>query len=224
MRVVADRMGEALPRSGIQADNRVPLARGLGSSSAATVAGVVAASALLELGLDRESVFALAAEIEGHPDNAAPATFGGLTIAMPNGHVERLDPHPALRPVVLVPDVELPTAAARAALPDVVPMADAVVNIAHTALAVRAFTGDPTLLSQALHDRLHQGVRLSLVPDVQDVFDELQRAHVPVCVSGSGSTLLAFGEDITHDRFGVPASWRIWPLAVRATGYEVSDG
>ncbi|MEP6758317.1 MAG: homoserine kinase [Actinomycetota bacterium] len=224
---VAARMGLEPPPVSLHGVNRIPLARGLGSSSAAAVAGVVAASVLLDLGIHREpaGVFALAAEIEGHPDNAAPATFGGFTIALPSGEVHRLDPHPDLRPVAIVPDVELPTTAARAALPETVSMADAVANAAHAALMVQALTVDPSLLRTALRDRLHQDVRLALVPDVRDVFDELRRRFVPVCVSGAGPTVLAFAledtPDLTHELLGVGDGWRIWPLAVRGRGFSI---
>jgi len=226
---VAHRMGLDVPTFSMHGVNRIPLARGLGSSSAAAVAGVVVASMLLDLGIHDEpaGVFALAAEIEGHPDNAAPAAFGGFTIALPTGEVHRLEPHEDLRPVAIVPDVRLSTAEARAALPASVALVDAVANAAHAALMVEALTVDPTLLRTAIRDRLHQDVRLALVPDVRDVFDELRRRHVPVCVSGAGPTLLAFVMDdtpaLTHELLGVSAAWRIWPLDVRARGFSI-DG
>jgi len=226
---VAHRMGLDVPTFSMHGVNRIPLARGLGSSSAAAVAGVVVASMLLDLGIHDEpaGVFALAAEIEGHPDNAAPAAFGGFTIALPTGEVHRLEPHADLRPVAIVPDVRLPTAEARAALPASVALVDAVANAAHAALMVEALTVDPTLLRTAIRDRLHQDVRLALVPDVRDVFDELRRRHVPVCVSGAGPTLLAFVMDdtpaLTHELLGVSAAWRIWLLDVRGRGFSI-DG
>jgi homoserine kinase len=237
MRGVADAIGMELPPFALHGVNRIPLARGLGSSSAAAVAGVVLASRVLDLGIDgwnvtparrdAYSVFANAAEIEGHPDNAAPAAYGGVTIAT-EGFVRRLDAHPSLRPVAIVPDVRLPTADARAALPAEVSMADAVFNAAHAALMVEALTRDPGLLREALRDRLHQEARLALVPDVAEAFDALRRNHVPACVSGAGPTLLAFplgaAPEITHELLGVSSSWRIWPLAVRAVGFEVLDG
>ena len=227
---VASGMELALPPFALHGANRIPLERGLGSSSAAAVAGVVLASRLLDLGIDgyrvepqrRDpySVFAYAARIEGHPDNAAPAAFGGFTIALPDGDVHRLDPHPDLRPVVLVPDVRLPTAEARAALPETGPRADAVFNAAHAALMVEALTRDPSLLGAALQDRLHQGARLALVPEVADLFDELRAAHVPVCVSGAGPSLLAF--DLGGGLPAPPPGWRALRPAVRATGFEVA--
>jgi homoserine kinase len=224
---VARLMGLDPPACAIAGTNRIPLERGLGSSSAATVAGVVGASVLLGLGWEHDpaSVFAATAELEGHPDNAAPAVYGGFTIAMPDGSVERVDPHPALRPVVIVPPSRLATAEARAALPSTVPRVDAVFNIAHAALTVRALTQDPDLLPRALADRLHEGVRVDL-SDLTDVVAALRDAGVPVCVSGAGPSLLAFElggiEAVTQASLGVASSWRILRPGVRAEGFRVA--
>jgi homoserine kinase len=227
MGVVAGRMSLPIAPHARWASTVIPLARGLGSSSSATVAGICLASALLDLGIheDPSSVFALAAEIEGHPDNAAAACFGGFTIALPEGGVQRLDPHPDLRPVVLVPDVRTSTAEARVGLPDPVPRSAAVANVAHAALAVHAFTRDPALLPLALVDRLHEDVRLSAIPDVAAVVRTLRRSHVAVCVSGSGPALLAFEredrEPITLDAVDAPPSWTILRPAIRERGFAV---
>jgi homoserine kinase len=204
MAAVADRMGERLPPLALHGENAIPLARGLGSSSAAIVLGVVLASSVLDLGLEGEpdSVFALAAELEGHPDNVAPAVHGGFTVALPEGPVHRFAPHPDLRSVTLiVPSAQLLTSDARAALSDVVPLADAVFNLAHAALLVEALTRAPELLPVALHDRIHQDTRLALVPEVREWFDELQREGVAVCVSGAGPSLLVLGTIAADDTF-----------------------
>jgi homoserine kinase len=226
---VAERMQLDVPPLALHGRNRIPLARGLGSSSAATVAGVVIASRALGLGLDAgdaSSVFALAAEIEGHPDNAAPATFGGFTVALPDGFVRRFEPHPDLRPVVVVPPFPLPTHEARAALGETVPRSDAVFNAAHAALAPEAITRDPSLLRVALQDRLHQDARLELVPEAAEVFDEIRRLRVPVCVSGAGPSLLAFerdGAELSHRELGIDPAWRILRLLPRVAGFEVVE-
>jgi len=227
MAAIASSMDTPLPSLALHGVNRIPLARGLGSSSAATVAGVVLASRVLDLGIDRGdafSVFAEAAGIEGHPDNAAPAVFGGLTIAV-DGAVHRLEPHPELRAVVLVPSVRLHTASARDALPDRVPMADAVFNLGHAALLVEALTTDPSLLQEALRDRLHQDARLELVPEMADQFDRIQALRrVPVCVSGAGPSLIAFpldGAEIPPEALEGPGEWRAVPLAIRRDGFTV---
>ena len=234
MASVAASMEMELPSLAMHGVNRIPLARGLGSSSAAAVAGVVLASRILDLGLDgvaveparRDvySVFASAAKIEGHPDNAAPAAFGGVTVVA-DGFVRRFDPHPTLHPVAIVPTARLDTETARRALPDMVPLADAVFNAAHAALLLEALTVDPALLRVSLLDRLHQDVRLALVPEAADVFAELRRRNIPVCLSGAGPTLLAFplegAPTITHELLGISDDWRIWSIATRAEGFEV---
>jgi homoserine kinase len=127
--------------------------------------------------------------------------------------------------VLLIPDLRTSTPEARVALPDTVPRSDAVANVAHAALAVEAFTRDPSLLPLALVDRLHEDVRLSAVPDVAAVVRELRRVHVPVCVSGSGPSLLAFERDdrppLDLDGANAPVSWRIIRPGIRSRGYEV---
>jgi homoserine kinase len=224
---VARQMGLEPPPVSLRGTHAIPLERGLGSSSAAAVAGVVLAAAALELGWheDPATVFAAAAQIEGHPDNAAPAVYGGLTLAMPDGSVHRLSPHPDLRPVVVIPPERLRTADARAALPDSVPRADAVFNVAHAALAVEALTRDPSLLGRALQDRLHQDARLALLPDVADRVDLLRAARVPVVVSGAGPALLAFETDATPrvdlELLDASSAWRVLRPSIRPHGYEV---
>jgi homoserine kinase len=228
---VAARMQLEVPPFALHGRNRIPLGRGLGSSSAAIVAGIVIASRVLDLRIlddraDPYPVFALAADLEGHPDNVASATYGGFTVALPDGSVRRFEPHASLRPVVLVPPFSLPTDQARAALTPEVPRADAVFNVAHAALIVEAITRDPSLLAVALRDRLHQDARLALVPQAADVFDDIHRMHIPVCVSGAGPTLLAFERDdldpITPDAIEWPG-WKILRLGIRRAGFEVAD-
>ncbi|MDP9330456.1 MAG: homoserine kinase [Actinomycetota bacterium] len=207
-----------LPPVRLHGKNRIPLERGLGSSSAAAVAGVMLAHRVLDLAdPDAHTIFRLAAEFEGHPDNAAPAVFGGFTIALGNSAVQRLDTHPDVRPVLLIPELRLATSTAREVLPATVPMHAAVSNIAHAALAVVALTRDPSLLATALVDRIHQPYRLPLVPAVREVFDDLVAEGIPVCVSGAGPTLLAFDRP---DR-SVPdpgPGWRTLRPALRAAG------
>ena len=214
--------GVPIPPIELRAVNRIPLERGLGSSAAACVAGISLADRLLGLGLEDEEILELAVEIEGHPDNAAAALAGGFTIAFGDG-VIRLDPHPTLRPVALVPDVRLATTEARAALADPIARADAVFNAAHAAATVVGLTTEPALLRQTLGDRLHQDARLALVPTIEAVFKDLRTAGVPVCVSGAGPTLLAF----ELDGISVPdpgGGWSVLRLAVAPAGVEVTEG
>jgi len=214
-----------LPAFHLHGVNRIPLASGLGSSSAAAVAGAALASVLVGVtGDDLHGVFRVAAELEGHPDNAAAAVFGGFTLAMPDGAVRRLEPHPDLRPVVWIPSSErLPTEEARRALPPTVPLIDAVHNVAHAALMVEALTRDPSVLATAMRDRLHQDARLALVPSVRAMFDRLQQAGVPVCVSGAGPSLLSFERE-GHPMPAPAPGWRSLRIPVRAAGVEVTRG
>jgi homoserine kinase len=213
--------GAPLPAFARRGRNRIPLERGLGSSAAACVAGILLADRLLGLKLEPEEVLELATEIEGHADNAAAAIAGGLTLAFGDG-VVRLDPHPDVRPVVLVPEVRQSTAAARSALGDTVPRADAIFNASHAAAAVVALIARPELLTQVLEDRLHQDVRLAGVPTVRALYDELREAGVPVCVSGAGPSLLAF----ELPGVAVPEPGKGWTTlrpAVRLLGAEVHE-
>ena len=217
--------GVSIPPVHIEGLNRIPLQAGLGSSSAAAVAGTALADALLGDGgwhADPAITFAYSADLEGHPDNAAPATYGALTVVA-DGSVRRLDVSAAIAPVSLIPPIRLSTARAREVLPEQVPRQDAVFNVAHGALVVQALvTGDLDLLRAALRDRLHQTARLALVPTVRTVFEELDRSTVPVCVSGAGPSLLAFppdGRDVPDPGDG----WRVVRVPVRSSGVEIIE-
>jgi len=225
---IAHEAGRRLPGFALHGVNRIPMERGLGSSSAAAVAGIALAIHLLaddRAPLDaagREAIFRHASRVEGHPDNAAAAVYGGFTLAPQDGAVVRLDPHPSLRPVVLIPEFDrLSTAEGRRALPSLVPRQDAVYNLSHAALMVVAMTDRPDLLPTAMRDRLHQDARLQLLPRVRDVFDAVAAAGVPVAVSGSGPTLLAW-----EGKTPVPdpgTGWRVLRLGIRPTGVGLRE-
>jgi len=224
MRRVAERSEEEFLPFHLHGVNRIPLERGLGSSSAAAVAGIALARAWLRLPepVDRrELIFDVAAEFEGHPDNAAAAVYGGFTLATGGSPPVRLDPHPTLRPVLLIPErLRLPTDEARRALPSQVPWSDAAFNVGRAAMVVVALTRRPELLGEALEDRLHQDVRLGLVPEAREVYERLRSERVPVCISGAGPSLLAFEQE----GWTVPEvgpGWRILRVRPRATGVEV---
>lgn len=224
---MARQAGLDLPPLHLHGVNRVPLERGLGSSAAAAVAGVMLAAELLDLGLtgeggDLHALLVEATSIEGHPDNAAPAIYGGFTIADGEAPPVRLDPHPDIRPVALIPGgVRLPTSEARRVLSQEVSLIDAVFNLRRTAQAVVAFTQDPKLLAVALEDRLHQDARLELVPVVREAFERLRSQGIPVCVSGAGPTLLAFPNPDTSLP-GLGSGWRAVPLSPESDGAQVS--
>lgn len=217
--------GKELPPVAIHGVNRIPMERGLGSSAAAAVAGLTLGCELAGADLGREALLELAVEVEGHADNAAAALVGGLVNVYRDAgqwRVATASPAPLVRPVVLVPEaVRLATAQARAALPAQVPLADAAFNAGRAALLWRALTAEPGLLPAALEDRLHQPVRLSLVPSVRAVFEELRESGIPVCVSGAGPSLLAFEfEDVVVPDPG--AGWRVLRISVRSAGAEIS--
>jgi homoserine kinase len=220
---VALESGIALPPFSLHGSNAIPLARGLGSSAAATVAGVAIADRLLGLSLSASDLVRFAAALEGHPDNIAAATLGGLTLAY-DGGIVRLDPEPGLRPVVLVPaGLRMATSQARAALPETVSRADAVFTIGRAAIAVVALTADPGMLPEALKDRVHQPYRLPLVPEANALFRRLRESGVAVCVSGAGPSLLAFDLDEVPVP-DPPDGWRAIRPAVRASGVEILEG
>jgi len=191
--------GTGAPRAfGIRQRNRVPLARGLGSSAAAIVGGAVAANALLGGPLDRQVLLDLATEIEGHPDNVAAALLGGLVVCAgtPAGvRAVRLTP-PPLPVIAAVPDFTVSTAEARRLLPARIPFDDAVFNVTRTALLVAALSGGRSdLLGDATEDRLHQPYRAALVPGLSEVFAAARRAGAnAVTLSGSGPAVIAFGD------------------------------
>ncbi len=176
--------------------NRIPLSRGLGSSSAAVLGGVVAAAALAGVRLTPEELLDLALPLEGHPDNIGPALLGGLTVTtLVEGRVCCIPlPVPAdLGAVAVIPEFHLATAKARKALPREVPREDAVFNVGRVALFLAAMqTGRMDLLREATRDRLHQPYREPLVPGMAEVLAEGERAGALACfLSGAGPTLLA---------------------------------
>jgi homoserine kinase len=177
--------------------NRVPTARGLGSSAAAWVGGLVAGNALCGGGLPREALLSLATRAEGHPDNVSAALLGGLTVSCPgaDGAVTAvpLPVPPRLSWVVLIPETTSSTAEARAVLPVSVPRADAVFNVQRVALLLAALqAGRADALAPALDDRLHQPYRLALFPWMPGVVAAARRAGALGCVlSGAGPALLA---------------------------------
>jgi homoserine kinase len=178
----------------LSCDNAVPHARGLGSSAAAIVAGVAAGFALAGHPLD-ELALQVAAELEGHADNAAASLYGGLVIAWQDGadyRAARLDPHPDLRPILLVPAEESVTRTTRGLLPARVPHVDAAFAAGRSALAVHALTTAPALLLAATEDRLHQPYRADAWPATLRVVATLRAEGIPAMVSGAGPSVLAF--------------------------------
>ncbi|WP_127573936.1 homoserine kinase [Georgenia faecalis] len=217
------------PQAGLElvCDNRIPHGRGLGSSAAAVVAGLVAARGLLgpSSPLDDASLLALATELEGHPDNAAPALLGGATVAWVGDdgpHAERVPVAADLFPTVLVPENRLLTRRARAVLPDVVPHADAARTLARAALLVLALGGRPDLLLPATQDWLHQDYRAAVMPETLALVRALRRRGHPAVVSGAGPTVLVLGrlDDATRSTLAAQG-WRVGEPGVARAGAAV---
>lgn len=201
----------------VRCDNAIPHSRGLGSSAAAVVAGVAAGYALAGRTLD-DRALQLAAEFEGHADNAAASLLGGLVLAWGEGdegqryRAVRLEPHADLRALVFIPSTESSTKTTRGLLPAQVPHADAAFAAGRAALAVHAVTTAPELLMPATEDRLHQGYREPAWPDTIRVVEALRAAGFPATVSGAGPTVFTL---VSGDRV-VPAGLDLTGFAARA--------
>ena len=189
----------------LRIDSDIPLSRGLGSSAACVAGGILGAAALHGLSLSDGEVLKLASELEGHPDNAAPAIYGGLRVSLTeDGRAVSLPcvVHPSLRFLALVPDFELRTADARAALPQSVPLKDAVYNLSRTAFLLKALEGgDPELIRLAMKDRLHQDARFRLIPGAAALKERMEQLGAAACcLSGAGPTMLCLytGDDFLN--------------------------
>jgi len=219
-----DLLGERPPGLRLTCDNAIPHGRGLGSSSAAIVGGIVLARALVDGGADRledVAAYQLAAQLEGHADNVAAALFGGFTIAwLDDGlaSAHRLDV--SARVTVFVPPEAVSTESARGLLPAAVPHADAAADAGRAALLVAALTDDPTHLLAATEDFLHQSYRAQAMPDSHDLVQGLRSASVPAVISGAGPSVLAFGRGLDGV---VPAGWVAHELDVESSGAHVID-
>ena len=226
---VAERVGQALPRFHAECVNAIPLSSGLGSSSAAILTGLLAGNALLENPLTREELLDLAAALEGHPDNVAPALLGGLVVStLADGKViaRRIPVGADVRITLALPDFYLPTKHARAALPKRILLKNAVHNISHAALVVEALrTGDLDLLGHAMTDKLHQPYRLRLIPGAESAMQAARTAGASaVALSGAGPSLIAFS---SKAEAGIGESMRrafeSAGLKARIFNLEVSD-
>jgi len=211
--------GLPVPDVAVDCLNRIPHGRGLGSSSAAIVTGIVGARALGATMTD-EQALTLATRIEGHPDNVSPALLGGLTVSWMQdgvGQAVRIDPATGLRAVVAIPAARLSTALARTLLPQTVPFADAVHAVGRAALAVAAFSGRPEHLLAATEDRLHQDYRREAYPQSWELVQQWRSAGIPAAISGAGPSVIAFGAEAD-----VPAGWRREELDVAIRGAVVT--
>ncbi|KAA9111132.1 homoserine kinase [Microbacterium rhizomatis] len=198
-------VGRRMPGVRLRAHNVIPHGRGLGSSGAAVVSGLLAAKGLLELGTDHtdgvelgdEALLRLATELEGHPDNVAPALFGGLTIAWMDEtgpQHKKLLVHRGVSPVVFVPEFTMSTSVARSLQPLQVPREDAVFNVSRSALLIAALIQSPELLLAATGDRLHQDYRAQAMPETDRLVRALRAQGFAAVISGAGPSVLVLAD------------------------------
>ncbi|MFG1785374.1 homoserine kinase [Rhodococcus oryzae] len=218
--------------------NAIPHSRGLGSSASAAVGGLAVANGLAgkldpALALTQEQLVQLSSEFEGHPDNASASVLGGAVVSWsedtgvadsPRTYAAvRLDVHPDIRVVALVPSERSSTAQTRGLLPELVPHADAAFNVSRGALAVVALTSRPDLLMAATEDRLHQSQRASALPLTTRWIETLRQAGIAATVSGAGPTVLALSTRAFPDELRAKAEadgLRVLELGV-ADGVQV---
>lgn len=190
-----------VPGVHLVAHNVIPHGRGLGSSGAAIVSGVMAAKGLLEgiVEFSASELLALATDMEGHPDNIAPSLFGGLTIAWMTEEGpkhKKLSVHRGVSLVVAVPeDASMSTQLARSLQPETVPHQDAIFNLSRSALLIAALIQSPELLFEATEDRLHQNYRASAMKDTDELLQKLRSQGYPAVVSGAGPSVLVLCPD-----------------------------
>jgi homoserine kinase len=185
----------------IEMDNAIPLSRGLGSSAAATVAGLLVARELYGAPSSADELIDLATSVEGHPENAAASLLGGFVVCAA-GRATRLEPPPDLRAVVFIPERKIATADMRAVLPATIPHQDAAHNAAATAAVVAAFaTGDLSLLEAMYEDRLHQPYRAKAYPELPAMLEAARAAGaLGAALSGAGSSVIGLcGDDGTAE-------------------------
>ena len=229
---VLNTMSEEVRGVKIHIDAHIPICRGLGSSAALLVAGAMGANVLRGNKLSTQGLLNITNAMEGHPDNLAPAFYGGLTASMVDNGLPvsvNFPLHPDWEFIALVPDFDLPTTLARSVLPQQVSRADAIYNIAHGALVLKALElGDEKLLRNAMQDKLHQNYRKSLIPDYEKIEALVRTTGAGFCLSGAGPTLLCITrsgrlvetlskklESITEK------NWQMLPLHVEFQGAHV---
>ncbi len=229
--------GKRLDGMKIVQTNGIPMTRGLGSSSACIVAGLVGANRLLGSPLCTDDLVNLSAQIEGHPDNTAPALLGGIVTAVFDGkrvHWVKQEVFTKLKLAAVIPDFELSTAKARACLPKQIDFKDAVYNLSRAALfSASLLTGKFENLRTGVDDRLHQPYRIGLIPGANEVFD-IVYAHgaYAAYISGAGPTIMAIADEENEFfagkvRFSLEnaglGSWRVAELKIDNTGTEIQD-
>ena len=225
-------MSEELRGVKIHIEADIPVCRGLGSSAALLVAGAMGANVLRGNKLSTQGLLNITNAMEGHPDNLAPAFFGGLTASMVDNGLPvcvNFPLHPDWEFLALVPDFDLPTTVARQALPTEYDRSDAVYNIAHGALVLKALElGDEKLLRNAMQDRIHQPYRKKMIADYDKIESLIRTTGAAFCLSGAGPTLLCITrnpgleEKLSKKLDSITtASWQMIPLHVEFQGAHV---
>ncbi len=216
----------------IHIDANIPVCRGLGSSAALLVAGAMGANVLRGNRLSTQGLLNITNAMEGHPDNLAPAFFGGLTASMVDNGLPvtvSFPLHPDWEFLALIPDFDMPTVKARAVLPEQVSRADAIYNISHGAMVLKALElGDEKLLRNAMQDKLHQPYRKHMIADYEAIEALARTAGAAFCLSGAGPTLLCITRDkqlketLTKKLPAITQSnWQIMPLHIAFEGAKV---
>lgn len=229
---VLSSLSEELRGVKIHIDAQIPIGRGLGSSAALLVAGAIGANVLRGNKLSTQGLLNITNAMEGHPDNLAPAFFGGLTASMVDSGLPvtvSFPLHPDWEFLALIPDFEVSTNFARSVLPQQLPRADAVYNISHGAMVLKALElGDEKLLRTAMQDRLHQPYRKSLITDHDAIEALVRTTGAAFCISGAGPTLLCITRNkALRQRLEeklpaiTEANWEILPLHVEFEGARV---
>ncbi len=225
-------LSEELRGIKIHIESQIPICRGLGSSAALLVAGAMGANVLRGNKLSTQGLLNITNAMEGHPDNLAPAFYGGLTASMVDGGLPvtvSFPLHPDWEFLALVPDFELSTPLARSVLPKEVSRADAIYNISHGAMVLKALElGDEKLLRTAMQDKLHQNYRRSLLQDYDAIESLVRTTGAAFCLSGAGPTLLCITRDEQLDvklAYKLPpvtkANWEMLPLHIDFQGAHV---
>ena len=189
-------LGRKRPPIEIAVDNPIPLGKGLGSSAAANVLGATIAARLVEPEVDQRTLTQIVTDLEGHPDNALPALLGGIVVAAQRGEDApsylRFEPPSGVRAIIAIPNIELPTAEARAILPELYRKEDAVYNVQRAALLAASFaSGDLGHLRVAMGDRFHQPYRSAFVPGLAECLRIELDGLLGIALSGAGPSVLA---------------------------------
>ena len=216
----------------IHIDAHIPICRGLGSSAALLVAGAMGANVLRGNRLSTQGLLNITNAMEGHPDNLAPAFYGGLTASMVDSGLPvtvNFPLHPGWEFLALVPDFDLPTSLARSVLPEQVSRGDAIYNVSHGAMVLKALElGDEKLLRNGMQDKLHQNYRKKLIPDYEKIEALVRTTGAAFCLSGAGPTLLCITRNPgLEEKLSKKLSqitqhnWQMLPLHVEFQGAHV---